>query len=93
MALHNKTKAVREDILNYAGDAKTIEKASANLLKQSKVNYAEVSKKEVEVEDMTNEAARVKIDNLNTKQQNDLLLAKVKELNTERDLKEIEVTE
>jgi hypothetical protein len=63
------------------------------LLKQSKVNYAEVSKKEVEVEDMTNEAARVKIDNLNTKQQNDLLLAKVKELNTERDLKEIEVTE
>jgi hypothetical protein len=33
MALHNKTKAVREDILNYAGDAKTIEKASANLLK------------------------------------------------------------
>jgi hypothetical protein len=42
---------------------------------------------------MTNEAARVKIDNLNTKQQNDLLLAKIKELGTERDLKEIEVSE
>lgn len=93
MALHNKTKKVREDILQYAGEASTIEKASANMLKQSKLNYADVNKKEVEIEDLTNEVARVKIDNLNTKQQNDLLNNKVNELNAERNLKEIEVTE
>jgi coiled-coil domain-containing protein 40 len=63
------------------------------MLKQSKLNYADVNKKEVEIEDLTNEVARVKIDNLNTKQQNDLLNTKVNELNTERNLKEIEVTE
>lgn len=33
MTLHNKTKQIREDILNHASEQKTIEKASANLIK------------------------------------------------------------
>ena len=52
-----------------------------------------ISKKEVEVEDLNNEISRVKIDNLNTKQQNDLLKNKLKELEAERTAKEKEVEE
>ncbi len=66
MQLHTKTKALRDDILNHASQQKTIEKSSANLIKQTKVSYETISKKEVEIEDIANEISRVRIDNLNT---------------------------
>lgn len=66
MQLHTKTKAIRDDIINHASQQKTIEKSSANLIKQTKVAYEQISKKEVEIEDIANEISRVRIDNLNT---------------------------
>jgi chromosome segregation ATPase len=66
MQLHTKTKGIRDDIINHASQQKTIEKSSANLIKQTKVAYEQISKKEVEIEDISNEISRVKIDNLNT---------------------------
>jgi len=66
MQLHTKTKDIRDDIINHASQQKTIEKSSANLLKQTKQAYENISKKEVEIEDISNEISRVKIDNLNT---------------------------
>merc|ERR1719181_1094807 len=93
MMLHTKTKAIRDDILNHASQQKTTEKSSANLVKQTKVTYEEIGKKEVDVEELNNEISRVKIDNLNTKQQNELLRKKLKELEDERASKEKEVGE
>lgn len=66
MQLHTKTKGIRDDILNHASQQKTIEKSSANLIKQTKHCYEDISKKEVEIEDISNEISRVRIDNLNT---------------------------
>ena len=66
MNLHTKTKDIRDEIINHASQQKTIEKSSANLLKQTKVAYESISKKEIEIEDISNEISRVKIDNLNT---------------------------
>jgi hypothetical protein len=80
MMLHSKTKGIRDDIINHASQQKTIEKSSANLLKQTKNTYTDISKKEVAVEELNNEISRVRIDNLNTKQQNDLLKRKLDEL-------------
>ena len=73
MNLHTKTKAIRDDILSHASQQKTIEKSSANLLKQTKVTYENISKKEVEIENYANEISRVKLDNLNTQTQNEIL--------------------
>jgi len=67
MMLHQKTKAIRDDIINHASQQKTIEKSSANLLKQTKNQYHDSSKKEVDGEELNNEISRVRIDNLNTK--------------------------
>jgi hypothetical protein len=39
MQLHTKTKGIRDDIINHASQQKTIEKSSANLIKQTKVAY------------------------------------------------------
>ncbi len=66
MELHTKIKTIRDDIINHASQQKTIEKSSANLLKQTKNTYENISKKEVEIEGYSNEISRVKIDNLNT---------------------------
>ena len=66
MQLHTKTKAIRDDIISHASQQKTIEKSSANLLKQTKIAYENISKKEVEIENYSNEISRVRIDNLNT---------------------------
>jgi chromosome segregation ATPase len=65
MSLHTKTKEIRDDIINHASQQKTIEKSSANLLKQTKETYGKISKKEIEIEDLSNEISRVRIDNLN----------------------------
>ena len=73
MQLHTKTKSLRDDIVNHASQQKTIEKSSANLIKQTKNTYEDISNKEVEIEDINNEISRVRIDNLNTQNQNELL--------------------
>jgi predicted nucleic acid-binding Zn-ribbon protein len=43
MSLHTKTKQIRDDIINHASQQKTIEKSSANLLKQTKTTYQNIS--------------------------------------------------
>jgi chromosome segregation ATPase len=91
MQLHTKTKSIRDDIINHASQQKTIEKSSANLIKQTKVAYEQISKKEVEIEDIANEISRVRIDNLNTQSQNELLQKKLDDLINELKEKEKEV--
>jgi phage-related minor tail protein len=91
MNLHTKTKDIRDDIINHASQQKTIEKSSAGLLKQTKQAYDGISKKEIEIEDISNEISRVKIDNLNTASQNELLQKKLSELIGELKEKEKEV--
>lgn len=91
MSLHTKTKEIRDDIINHASQQKTIEKSSANLLKQTKQTYQNISQKEIEIEDLSNEISRVRIDNLNCIQQNDLLKKKLDDLIAELKEKENEV--
>lgn len=93
MNLHTKTKDIRDDIINHASQQKTIEKSSAGLLKQTKLAYENISKKEIEIEDISNEISRVKIDNLNTNSQNELLQKKLNELIGELKEKEKEVNQ
>ena len=91
MNLHTKTKDIRDEIINHASQQKTIEKSSAGLLKQTKIEYENISKKEIEIEDISNEISRVKIDNLNTSSQNELLNKKLNEFLGELKEKEKEV--
>lgn len=60
-------------------------------MKQTKLAYEAISKKEIEIEDISNEISRVKIDNLNTSSQNELLQKKLNELIAELKEKEKEV--
>ena len=91
MSLHTKTKEIRDDIINHASQQKTIEKSSANLLKQTKQIYQNISKKEIEIEDLSNEISRVRLDNLNCVQQNEILKKKLLDLIAELKEKENEV--
>ena len=93
MQLHTKTKAIRDDIISHASQQKTIEKSSANLLKQTKVAYETISKKEVEIENYANEISRVRLDNLNTQTQNEVLKKKLDDLIAELKEKENDVTQ
>lgn len=68
MSLHTKTKQIRDDIINHASQQKTIEKSSANLLKQTKQIYQNIALKEIDIENFSNEISRVRIDNLNCEQ-------------------------
>lgn len=91
MTLHSKTKKLRDDIVNFASAQKTIEKSSANLNKQTEGMYGNINKKEIEMEDISNEISRIRIDVLNTKTQNELLEKKLKSLKDELESKEKEV--
>ena len=91
MQLHTKTKAIRDDIISHASQQKTIEKSSANLLKQTKVAYETISNKEVEIENYANEISRVRLDNLNTQTQNEVLQKKLDDLIGELKEKENDV--
>lgn len=57
------------------------------------MTYEGISKKEVTIEGLVNEISRVKIDNLNASQQNEILTKKLGELIEELKGKEKEVTE
>lgn len=91
MQLHTKTKAIRDDIISHKSQQKTVEKSSANLLKQTKVAYENISKKEVEIENYANEISRVRLDNLNTTTQNEVLQKKLDDLIGELKEKESDV--
>ena len=93
MSLHTKTKEIRDDIINHASQQKTIEKSSANLLKQTKAIYQNIALKEIDIENFSNEISRVRIDNLNCEQQNDLLKKKLEDLIAELKDREKEVYE
>ena len=56
------------------------------------MTYQNISKKEVEIEDISNEISRVKIDNLNTTNQNGYLQEKLQQLIVELKKKEQEVS-
>ena len=95
MQLHTKTKAIRDDIISHASQQKTIEKSSANLLKQTKIAYEAISKQEIYIENYANEISRVRLDNLNTTTQNDVLKKKLDDLvgelkEKEKDVEEVE---
>lgn len=92
MNLHTKTKELRDEIINHASQQKTIEKSSANLLKQTNQKYQSISEKEIEIEDISNEISRVKIDVLNATQQNEILKQKLKQLKEDQKEKDLEVT-
>jgi len=68
MSYHTRIKELRDSIMNHASQQKTIEKSSANLIKQTKTQYQSISEKDVEIEDIANEISRVQIDVLNAKQ-------------------------
>ena len=91
MQLHTKTKAIRDDIISHASQQKTILKSSNNLVKQMKVKYENISKKEVEIENYANEISRVRLDNLNTTTQNEVLQKKLDDLIGELKEKEADV--
>jgi uncharacterized protein YoxC len=92
MELHTSTKKIRDDIINHASQQKTIEKSSANLLKQAKKTYEDISKKQASIDGLLNEISRVKIDNLNASHQNEILKKKLMELEEELKTKEKEVS-
>ena len=68
MKLHTETKKLIENLIHEISEHKTIEKTAANLLKQTNLTKIEIEDKEVELENLLNEYARVQIDKLNTNQ-------------------------
>lgn len=79
MKLHTETKELIEDILGFANQQTTIEKASANLVKQTKNIFNNIFEKQVELQNIENEIARVRIDVLNTESQNEDLNKQLQE--------------
>lgn len=63
------------------------------MLKQTKQIYQNISLKEIDIENFSNEISRVRIDNLNCEQQNDLLKKKLEDLIAELKEREKEVYE
>ena len=92
MKLHTETKELIEDILGFASQQTTIEKASANLVKQTKNIFNSIFEKQVDLQNIENEIARVRIDVLNTESQNEDLNKQLQDKITELKEKENEVT-
>merc|ERR1711976_547327 len=92
MKLHTETKKKMEEIVNKVSEHKTIEKTSANLLRQGNQIAVEVGEKQIELETLENEMARVKLDILNTESQLIMLENRRRGENNEREEKEALVT-
>ena len=92
MKLHTETKKKMDEIINKVSEHKTIEKTSANQLRQGNTIANEVSEKQIELENLDNEMARVKLDILNTESQLIMLENRRREVNKEREEKENLVT-
>ena len=79
MKLHAETRRLEEALVDQKSEHTTIEKTAANLVKQGRQIAADISEKEMELENIMNEIARIKIDQLNTKSQIELLQKKREE--------------
>lgn len=66
MKLHTETKKLIEELVNSKSEHTTIEKTALNLFKQAQQIGIEIEEKEMELENLNNEIARVRIDQLNT---------------------------
>ncbi len=66
MKLHTETMKLNEQIINDVSEYKTIEKTALNLMKQAEQIALEIDEKEIDLENLLNEIARVQIDKLNT---------------------------
>jgi len=64
MKIHTQAKKIYEQVINKISEHKTLEKKSANLLKQAQQIHQEMEEKEIEKENIENEIARVGIDGL-----------------------------
>ena len=76
MKLHAETKRLYDSLIDQKSEHTTIEKTASNLLKQAKNIGDDIEEKEMELENIMNEIARIKIDQLNTKSQIELLRKK-----------------
>ncbi|KRX04742.1 hypothetical protein PPERSA_11798 [Pseudocohnilembus persalinus] len=91
MKLHTETKKLFEDLVHAKSEHTTIEKTAANLNKQANVMQIEIEEKSVELENLLNEIVRVKIDQLNTQSQIELLETKRNEVKKEKEQNELTV--
>ena len=76
MKLHAETKRLYESLIDQKSEHTTIEKTAGNLLKQAHKIGDDIEEKQMELENIMNEIARIKIDQLNTKSQIELLRKK-----------------
>jgi len=88
MKIHTQAQRLYDQVINKISEHKTLEKKSANLLKQAQVIGQTMEEKDIEKENVENEIARVNIDGLNTTNQIDALKKKKREVSEERKKKE-----
>ena len=87
MKFHTETKKLFEKLVDQKSEHTTIEKTANNLVKQTHKIGIDIEEKEIELENLNNEIARVKIDQLNTKAQIELLQGKRAEAINEQEEK------
>jgi chromosome segregation ATPase len=79
MKLHTEAKRLYESLIDQKSEHTTIEKTASNLMKQAQRINDEIEEREIEYENIMNEVARIRIDQLNTKSQIELLKKKREE--------------
>jgi len=84
MKIHTQAKNLYESVVHRINEHKTLEKKTANLLRQAQTTRQEIEDKEIEREGVENEIARVGIDGLNTTNQLEVLKQKKREVSEER---------
>lgn len=87
MKFHTETKKLFEKLIDQKSEHTTIEKTANNLVKQTHKIGIDIEEKEIELENLNNEIARVRIDQLNTKAQIELLQGKRAEAINEQEEK------
>lgn len=93
MKLHTETKRLFESLVDQKSEHTTIEKTASNMLKQAHKIGEDIEEKEMELESIMNEIARIKIDQLNTKSQIELLRkTKEERLGEQNDKKYLVIT-
>jgi len=91
MKLHTESKNLYGEYLHAKSESTTLLKTVVNLDKQSHQIAIDIEDKSIELENVLNEIARVKIDQLNTTSQLDVLQGKKKEVEKEREQKELTI--
>jgi len=88
MKIHTQAQNLFEEVIHRINEHKTLEKKTANFLKQATQIRQDIDEKDIEKEGVENEVARVAIDALNTTSQIDVLKQKKREVSEERKKKE-----